>query len=514
MTRGNITLTIDPKTFAIMVPTYASKTLRAAIQTYQSLLFPLPGTAAVNLPGSISSLEVTVVDPTEYPPLNVDSDETYSLQVTDGNAILTANELWGALKGLETFSQLIDFDVATETYAVGSTPVNIQDSPRFAWRGLLIDSARHYLEPATIMHTIDAMAYNKLNVLHWHLVDAQSFPLQIPTVPDLANKGAYHPKYAVYTPAVVKDIVAYGYSKGVRVLPEIDAPGHAYSWKWGQPAVVSTCPTAYATNVNNWPLDPSNNATFQVLQEVWAQVQATFLDDYVHVGGDEVVYPCWTGNPTVAAWMAANGFTTGAQVLNYFMSRVFTLVPALGKKMVCWEDLFNAKVTLPSDIIVQIWSGAATLQKVVSAGLKTINAYGWYLDKQQPYPAAPLHYEWIDTWQDFYNYEPTANVTGDLSLVLGGEAAMWGEQVDSAALDERVWPRAAAVGERLWSPKTVNVAATAALRLNPFRCVMARRGIRGGPIAPNYCPLNLVPATPALDTQKVDSLFQALKVQL
>lgn len=113
------------------------------------------------------------------------------------------------------------------------------------------------------------------------------------------------------------------------------------------------------------------------------------------------------------------------------MNRMFDLIPKTveNKRILIWEDVFNANLTLPKDVLVEIWSGASTLGKVLQAGFQAVNAYGWYLDKQTPYDAAPAHYEMIDTWKDFYNYEPTANITGDLSLLLGGEGAMWGEQV-------------------------------------------------------------------------------------
>jgi len=151
---------------------------------------------------------------------------------------------------------------------------------------------------------------------------------------------------------------------------------------------------------------------------------------------------------------------------------------------------FNAGVNLSSNTIVQIWEDQPTLAAVVAAGFKAITAFPWYLDKQVPV-AGVTQYEWIDTWKNFYAIEPTNGVTTNKNLVIGGEAAMWGEQVDATVFDERVWPRASAIGERLWSPQNVTDVNDAKLRLIDFRCRLARRGIRASPIAPDFCPLSI-----------------------
>ncbi len=150
-------------------------------------------------------------------------------------------------------------------------------------------------------------------------------------------------------------------------------------------------------------------------------------------------------------------------------------------------DHFRSNVP-GKDVIVQVWKDAATLNEAVQAGYQSLASFAWYLDKQIPDPPS-THYEWVDTWQDFYMADPYNGVTGDTSLILGGETCMWAEQVDATNFFSRVWPRACGVTERLWSAQSVNSVATAIPRLVAFRCRLAQRDIGAGPIAPDYCPL-------------------------
>jgi len=351
----------------------------------------------------------------------------------------------------------------------------------------MIDTARHYLTVSTILRTIDAASYNKFNTLHWHATDAQSFPIESPVYPELAQAGAYGPS-AVYTTTDIATIVAYGLARGIRVVIEFDIPGHAASWGKAYPNITTYCPTLMA-NINNIPLDPSNPFTFQVLEGFLGDMVSRFPDQTMHLGGDEVIFSCWLDNPQVVSWMKKNGFQNGAQVEQYFEMQMFQILQAHNKSMVCWQELFNNGVTLKANTIVEVWEDAPTLQEVIDGGYRGLVAFPYYLDKQTP-KAGSTHYEWVDTWQDFYNSDPYNGITGkNLHNIIGGEAIMFGEQVDSTNFDSRVWPRASGVAERMWSPQSVtNVLATIP-RLVAFRCRMAQRGIGAGPVAPDYCPL-------------------------
>ncbi|KAL4655108.1 hypothetical protein ACB092_01G427100 [Castanea dentata] len=366
-------------------------------------------------------------------------DESYKLSVPasgkPGYAYLEAHTVYGALHGFQTFSQLCLFNFTARVIEVPMVPWTVIDQPRFFFRGLLIDTSRHYLPLPVIKNVIDSMAYAKLNVLHWHIVDAQSFPLEIPSYPKLWD-GAYSVSER-YTFADAAEIVSYAQRRGINVLGEIDVPGHARSWGIGYPSLWPSkdCPE---------PLDVSNNFTFKVIDGILSDFSKIFKFKFVHLGGDEVNTSCWTLTPHV-------------------------------KK---WEETFNNFGNkLSRKTVVHNWLGAGVAEKVVAAGLRCIvsNQDKWY-----------LHY--LDaTWQQFYMNEPLTNITNpnQQKLVLGGEVCMWGEYIDGSDIEQTIWPRAAAAAERLWTPYD-NLAKDPRQvtgRLAHFRCLLNQRGVAAAPLA-------------------------------
>ncbi|XP_043718638.1 beta-hexosaminidase 3-like isoform X2 [Telopea speciosissima] len=210
-------------------------------------------------------------------------DESYKLSIAATGSpryvLLEAQTVYGALHGLQTLSQLCHFNFITRMIEVHHVPCTIIDEPRFFYRGLLIDTARHYQPLPMIKNVIDAMAYSKLNVLHWHIVDSQSFPLEIPSYPNLWN-GAFSLSER-YTMADAEEIVHYAQRRGINVLAEIDVPGHAFSWGTGYPSLWPSrdCPE---------PLDVSNEFTFKVIDGILSDFKNVFKFRFVHLGGDEV----------------------------------------------------------------------------------------------------------------------------------------------------------------------------------------------------------------------------------
>jgi hexosaminidase len=490
LSEGSTSVHLDERSFSFDLSLSASSPiLEQAAQRYTRLMFAHSSISSSRPSASAPEatrfiIHVSVQDTNV--PLALGVDESFELHVTGtsgGN--ITCATVWGALHAMETLSQLVAFDAPTASFVIPSTPIAISDAPRFAWRGVLVDTARHYITVPMILHILDAMSYSRFNVMHWHMVDAQSWPLELPSLPDFARKGAFGPR-AVYTQADVQLIIDHATSRGIRVLPEVDVPGHAASWGAAMPDIVASCPSLSA-NINNIPLNPALQQTYDAVAAVFGDVAAMFPDAYVHTGGDEVELPCWLEDASVVKWMKENNFTTRGDVENYFESRLQPLLKAHGRSMVVWQELFNDGVTLDDDVIVNVWIDLETLGRVVASGRKALLSAGFYLDKQRPlsdFNASVFHYEWVDTWIDFYNNEPTAAVApGDAHLILGGEAAMWAEQVDDINWDSRVWPRACAVAERLWSASTVvfDKNSTPA-RLEQHRCRLVRRGIRAGPV--------------------------------
>uniref|UniRef100_A0A9J8A149 Beta-hexosaminidase n=1 Tax=Cyprinus carpio carpio TaxID=630221 RepID=A0A9J8A149_CYPCA len=384
-----------------------------------------------------------------------DSDESYTLSVSEGQAVLRSVSVWGALRGLESLSQLVYQD-DYGTYFINKT--EIVDFPRFAFRGLLLDTSRHYLPLYAILKTLDAMAYSKLNVFHWHIVDDPSFPYQSRTFPDLSNKGAFHPFTHIYTQSDVIRVIEHARMRGIRVVPEFDSPGHTQSWGKGQPGLLTPCYKGSVPSGSFGPVDPTVDTTYKFMASLLKEVKFVFPDSYVHLGGDEVSFACWQSNPNVRKFMEK-------------------MVERLKKTSYVQKSL------IPQDTVLEIWKGAkyqTELSRMTQAGHRVLLSAPWYIN----------HISYGQDWRNSYAVQPQ-NFSGtdeQKKLVIGGEVAMWGEYVDATNLSPRLWPRACAAAERLWSneEKTLN-ADLAFPRLKEFRCELLRRGIQAEPLFVGHC---------------------------
>eukprot|EP00164_Ancoracysta_twista_P004718 GFYU01006382.1.p1 GENE.GFYU01006382.1~~GFYU01006382.1.p1 ORF type:complete len:565 (+),score=216.74 GFYU01006382.1:165-1859(+) len=423
--------------------------------------------------GAVTSLEVHVKSTDET--LKLETPEDYVLTIKKGVATLESTNVYGALKGLETFSQVVAHVPGTYGYVVDE--VEITDAPRFHFRGLMIDTARHYLPKNVILANIDAMSYNKMNVLHWHIVDDQSFPFVSETYPLLHQKGAYNPQH-IYTHEDIAEIIEYAHDRGIRVIPEFDTPGHVASWGKAYPELVTDC-SGGSSSPFSPPLNPIVEGTYTFLKNFFAEVASVFGDDYIHLGGDEVPFDCWQNNADITAWMKAKGWTDYGQLEGYYEQKLLDIVGGLGKQYIVWQEVFNNGAKVLPDTVVNVWKGFdnSTMAKATAAGYRVVLSGCWYLDHLN------------EDFASFYKCEPT-NFEGDAkqkSLVMGGQACMWGETVDGSNFMARVWPRAAAVAERLWSPEDTTDWTDALNRFNQHRCRMLRRDIAVSPLEPSYC---------------------------
>lgn len=478
-TNGTVVLGVSP-TFKF-TSTMTIPTLNRAFQRYTSLIFNHAQPAVSPRSPIISGLVVSVdsVD-TSHP--QIDTDESYTLTIAgDGSdATINAKNVYGAMRGLETFAQLVSFEYDTQSYMLPAAPWKIVDSPRFPHRGLMIDTARHFLPLHVIYRVIDSLPFAKLNVLHWHNSDSQSFPFQSKSSPRLWN-GAFTPAER-YTQADIAAVVEYARDRGIRVMVEFDMPGHAQSWCAGYPDV---CPSATCTT----PLNPASPNTFTLITNLLNECtggQAStpgkpsglFPDNFIHLGGDEVDTTCWSNTPSIAAWMKQNNYTAD-DAYAYFVSRAASIAIAQGRRPVQWVEVFDHFGSkLDKRTIVHVWKEESTLGPVVAAGYNALidNSPGnnsWYLDHLDV------------TWQACYSNEPCASISDpkQCALVLGGQGEMWGETVDSSDLEQTVWPKLAAIAEKLWSPRAQTGSPdNAALRMANFRCLLNSRGVRAAPV--------------------------------
>lgn len=370
----------------------------------------------------------------------VNEDESYTLDVTPRRCVLRANTVVGALRGLETFLQLVTSDGAGPSLPL----VHIEDRPRFPWRGLLIDVSRHWQPVEVIERNLDAMAMVKLNVLHWHLTDDQGFRVEsrrFPKLHRLGSDGLY------YTQDEVREVVAYARDRGIRVVPEFDMPGHATSWFVGYPQYASA-PGPYAiarTFVGqDATFDPTREEVYHFLDRFIDEMTALFPDAYWHIGGDEVNGRQWDANPAIRRFMRAHHMAGHAALQAYFNRRLARILRAHGKRMVGWDEIMRPD--LPRSTVVQSWRGQQSLSEGAREGFRGILSAGYYLDAMQ---TAAAHYT-VDPLPLGDGLDAT-----QAARVLGGEACMWGELVTAETIDSRIWPRTAAIAERFWSPATV-----------------------------------------------------------
>jgi hexosaminidase len=368
-------------------------------------------------------------------------DESYSLTVAAPAARLEASTPYGALRGLETFLQLVG--PGPDGWRVPC--VRIADRPRFPWRGLLLDSGRHFMPLAGVKRTLDGMAAVKLNVLHWHLTEDQGFrveSLRYPKLHRLGSDGQY------YTQAQVREVVAYAAARGIRVVPEFDVPGHTTAWLVGHPELAAL-PGPYLIE-RRWgifdpAMDPSDEEVYRLLDRFLGEMAELFPDRFVHVGGDEVKGTQWDASPAVAAFKARHGLADNHALQAHFNRRLQRILARHGRTMVGWDEILDPN--LPNDVVIQSWRGADSLAAAASSGFRGLLSSGYYLDHLKP---AAVHYA----------VDPLAGAAAALppearARILGGEACMWAEFISAEMLDGRVWPRAAVVAERLWSPAEV-----------------------------------------------------------
>jgi hexosaminidase len=372
----------------------------------------------------------------------LEEDESYHLTAGQTGVELTAANPLGIMHGLETLLQLVQ--AGPRGWVVPY--VQIDDVPRFAWRGLMIDVSRHFMPLDALKRNVDGMAAVKLNVLHLHLSDDEGFRVEskrCPKLTGLASDGLF------YTQAQIRELIAYARDRGVRVVPEFDVPGHAVSWLVAYPQLASgPAPHGLVRSQRDDlrpPLDPTNEATYKLLDRVFGEMESLFPDAYFHIGGDEVNGKYWDNDAHIQAWMHAHNIKDNHALQTYFTQRVQKIVQKHGKQMEGWDEILDGN--LPKDSLIQSWRGSQSLADAAKAGYKTVLSAGYYLDLMYP---ASQHYA-VDPMMG-----PSATLSAEeKSRIIGGEAAQWTEYVTPEILDNRLWPRLGAIAERLWSPESV-----------------------------------------------------------
>ena len=394
--------------------------------------------------------------------------EGYSIASGRNGLVVTATSDAGLLYGAVTTWQLATGDKPNIIPALA-----IRDAPRFRWRGLMLDSARHFQSPAFVRRLIDWMAVNKLNLLHWHLVDDQGWRLEVRKYPRLTEMSAWRAPATApgapplprvggfYTQAEVRDIVAYAAQRNVTIVPEIEMPGHALSAIRAYPELGTGAPIPNGVE-SDWGVFPwlynVEDSTFEFLENVLTEVMALFPSRFIHVGGDEAVKDQWKASPQVQARMKALAIKDEHALQSWFMSRIGKFLAAHGRRMIGWDEILEGGI--PANATIMSWQGTKGAVAAAKAGHDSVlsAAPTLYFDNRQGFSdlEPPGRGNLVDL-KSVYAFDPLpAELTPvQRKHVLGLQGNLWTEHVRTE--DPAAWnsfPRASAVAEIGWSDPT------------------------------------------------------------
>jgi len=402
--------------------------------------------------------------------------EAYRLIAGKDGVVIAAGGKAGLFYGATTLWQL-----ATETPGQGPATietVTIEDAPRFAWRGLMLDSARHYQSPAFVKQLIDWMALHKLNVLHWHLTDDQGWRLEIKKYPKLTEVGAWRvpagagpaadidpatgkPRQygGFYSQDQVREIVAYAAARNVTIVPEIEMPGHAQATLVAYPELGAASPAPTAVS-SDWGVFPYiynvDDKTFGFLEDVLTEVMALFPGQYIHVGGDEAVKDQWKVSPAVQAKIRELGLKDEHELQSWFIQRIERFLGSHDRRLIGWDEILEGG--LAPNATVMSWRGIDGAVAAAKQGHDAVLAAQptLYFDRRQGTSAdEPPGRGQLVTLKDVYLFDPApASLTeAERKHILGLQATLFSEHIRTEErVEQMAFPRAAAVAELGWSP--------------------------------------------------------------
>ena len=393
--------------------------------------------------------------------------EAYRLDVSPSGVTLAAGQRAGLFYGAMSLWQLATPDDAKGPVAIPAA--TIEDAPRFSWRGLMVDSARHYQSIETLKATLDAMAAHKLNTFHWHLVDDQGWRLEIKKYPRLTEVGAWrtdpgaaraYPKYGgFYTQDQVRDLVAYAAARNITIVPEIETPGHALAPIVAYPELGSAPPDA--SKMGDWGVFPwlynTDDATFAFLDDVLNEVMDLFPSTFIHVGGDEAIKDQWKASPKIQAKIRELGLKDEHELQSWFIQRVGKTLEKRGRRLIGWDEILEGG--LAPNATVMSWRGIDGAIAAAKAGHDTVLSPHptLYLDnRQSASPDEPTGRGRIVSLKDVYGFDPAPSQLSaeERRHVLGVQANVWTEHMQTdARMQAMAFPRAVALAERGWTPE-------------------------------------------------------------
>lgn len=407
-------------------------------------------------------------------------NEGYHLKVEKRQITIEANQPAGIFYGVQTLLQMLPKEIRSQQvqhdveWAIAGA--DITDKPQFPWRGLMLDVSWHWFTKEEVMRFIDELAEYKMNVFHWHLTDDQGWRIEIKSLPNLTAKGAWRAKRVgqwwqrepqqpdeeatyggYYTQEDIKDVLAYAKQRYVRVIPEIDVPGHSLATLVAYPELACMKAPKYVNVGNKFYGEDENTLcagkeeTFEFLDKVFTEVAALFPDEYIHVGGDECFKGFWHKCPRCQARMKAENLKDENELQSYVIHRLESILKAKGKKLIGWDEILEGG--LAPDATVMSWRGMEDGIKAAKANHHVIMTptQHCYLDLWQGEPSVEPDTYSMCRLSDSYRFNPVPDSV-PAEMVLGGQGNLWSESVPTFRHAEYMtWPRGWALAEVLWS---------------------------------------------------------------
>jgi hexosaminidase len=473
----------------------------------------------------VTEIQVTVQDISAD--LQQGVDESFTLQIPapeDSTKIaINSQTIWGTLHALTTLEQLT---LSKDGHVFIEHPVSISDGPLYPYRGLMIDTSRNFYSVADLERQIDTLHLAKMNVFHWHITDNQAWPIEVSSYPQM-TRDAYSPD-EIYSIADVKHLVQYGYERGVRIIPEIDMPGHSSAgWQQIDGDIV-------ACKDSNWEvtaaepvpgqLEILSNQTYKLLENVYNDVSQLFHDNYFHVGFDELNVECYKESAITRQWFEENPTYNTSDLAQYWVDHAVPIfMNNEQRKLIMWQDaVLSAHIpakSIPKSVTLQVWTGDRdNVGTLIDMGYDVIFSSADFLyldcgfgqwtandslvgDQANPNPGSPTYNyggnggSWCGpykSWQRIYSIDLGFELTeAQQKHVIGGSAHLWSEQSGGLTVDFMVWPRLASLAELLWSG---NLGSDGKLRneeftrrIYYFRERLVQRGISAAVLGPKYC---------------------------
>lgn len=506
----------------IALATVVAVTGESVSAVESTAVVPAPRKMTVN--EGVYSLKAKKVDNSIYTFKNDSSlpEEGYGIAISEKGIVVSAADAAGRFYAEQTLRQL-----ASDKYGLLTFPcVEISDSPSFGWRGVLLDEGRHFFGKETVKAMIDLMAYHKFNVFHWHLTEDQGWRIDIPGMPELVKYGSwrsqsprhgsklqilgnfryksdlngqkYGPFY--YTEADLREVVAYAAERHIRIVPEVDIPGHMRAAIAAYPDI--TCfPTGVTERCahNDWGISTQvlclgKDETVAFLEQVFDFICDVFPSEVIHIGGDECPRINWEKCPRCRARMEKEGFTKAGQLQGWITRKIAEYLAKRGRRIMGWDEILADDA--PKSAIGQSWrtrkgSGAGTplvggaeaarlgYDMVMTPHTETYYDYGQGLeDDPFQYPGRKI------TLAHAYQFDPCAGVVPDARRhVLGSQAQMWSEYIwNEYDLAWKMWPRACAMAEVLWTGSDKKGFDDFLKRMQTHRRRLIRMGVNCAPL--------------------------------